>query len=90
VYFLKLFILCTLVTSNSPTTISCCKITVSETGYDSLLKERNNVTNILGQSSIVYSLVDGKIVLKWILKKWDVGAWTRLLLPRIGTGGGLL
>ena len=23
--------------------------------------------------------IDGKIILKWILKKWDVGAWTGLL-----------
>jgi hypothetical protein len=32
--------------------------------------------------------VDGRIMLKWILK-WD-GAWTGLSWLRIGTGGGLL
>jgi hypothetical protein len=34
--------------------------------------------------------VDGRIILKWILKKWDDGAWTGLSLLRIGTDGGLL
>jgi hypothetical protein len=33
--------------------------------------------------------VDGRIILKCILKKWDV-AWTELSWLRIGTRGGLL
>jgi hypothetical protein len=35
-------------------------------------------------------VVDGRIILKWICKKWDGGAWTGLIWLRIGTGGGLL
>jgi len=34
--------------------------------------------------------VDGKVILKWILKKWDGEAWTGLTWFRIRTGGGLL
>jgi len=34
--------------------------------------------------------IDGKIILRWIFKKWDVGTWTGLIWLRIGTGGGIL
>jgi hypothetical protein len=33
--------------------------------------------------------VGGRIILKWIFKKWE-GAWTGLSCLRIGKGGGLL
>jgi hypothetical protein len=33
---------------------------------------------------------DGRIILKWIFKKWDEEAWTGLIWLRIVTGGGLL
>jgi hypothetical protein len=33
--------------------------------------------------------VDGRIILKWIFKKWNE-AWTEFICLRIGTGGGLL
>jgi hypothetical protein len=29
-----------------------------------------------------------KIILKWIIKKWDEEAWTGLIWLRIDTGGG--
>jgi hypothetical protein len=35
------------------------------------------------------SCVDGRIILKWIFKKW-VGVCTGLSWLRIGTGGGLM
>ena len=34
--------------------------------------------------------VDGWIILGWISRRWDVGMWTGLGWPRIGTGDGRL
>jgi len=31
--------------------------------------------------------IDRRIILRWIIRKWDVGAWTGLIWLRIGTGG---
>ena len=35
-------------------------------------------------------VVDGRIIIRWIFRKWDVRAWTGLIWLRIGTGGGQL
>ena len=34
--------------------------------------------------------VDGRNILRWLFRKWDVGAWTESSWLRIGTGGGYL
>jgi hypothetical protein len=34
--------------------------------------------------------IDGRIILRWIFRKWDVEAWTRSSWFGIGTGGGSL
>jgi len=34
--------------------------------------------------------VDGRIILRWIFRKWDVRAWTGSMWLKIGTGGGHL
>jgi len=34
--------------------------------------------------------VDGRIILRWILGKWDVGIWTGSSWVRLRTGGGRL
>ena len=34
--------------------------------------------------------VDGWIILGWISRRWDVGMWTGLGWPRMGTGDGSL
>jgi len=31
--------------------------------------------------------VDGRIIIGWIFRKWDVGLWTGSSWLRIGTGG---
>jgi hypothetical protein len=33
-------------------------------------------------------VVDGRIILRWIFRKWDVGFWTGWRWLKIGTGGG--
>jgi hypothetical protein len=35
-------------------------------------------------------VVDGRILLKWILKKQDMRMWTRFIWHRTGSSGGLL
>ena len=32
-------------------------------------------------------VVDGRIILRWMFRKWDVGVWTGFIWLRIGTGG---
>jgi len=34
--------------------------------------------------------LDGRTMLKWIFREWNVGAWIGMIWFRIGTGGGLL
>jgi hypothetical protein len=34
--------------------------------------------------------VDGRIIIRWIFRKWDVGVWTGSSWLKIGTGGGNL
>jgi len=30
----------------------------------------------------------GRIIVRWVFRKWDVGAWTGSIWLRIGRGGG--
>ena len=34
--------------------------------------------------------IDGRVILKRVFRKWNVGAWTGSIWLRIGTGGGYL
>jgi hypothetical protein len=42
-------------------------------------------SDLLGEPGI-----DGRIILRWIFRKWDVGVWTRSSWLRTGTGVGHL
>jgi hypothetical protein len=43
-----------------------------------------------GKRSLGTPGVDGRIILRWMFRKWDVGVGTGLSWIRIGTGGRLL
>jgi hypothetical protein len=54
--------------------------------------ERRGVSRVLvekleGKSHLADPGVDGRLILRWIFRKWDVGAWTGSSWLRIGTGG---
>jgi hypothetical protein len=64
-------------------------------GHITLMGESRGVYRVLdgepeGKSHLEDPGVDGRIVLRWILRKWDVGVWTGSSWLRIGTGGGYL
>jgi hypothetical protein len=40
-----------------------------------------------GKRPLRNSGVDGRIILRWIFRKWDVGVWIGMSWPRMGTGG---
>ena len=46
--------------------------------------------NLGGRDNVEAPGFDGRIILRWIFRKWDVGAWTGSIWLRIGTGGGHL
>ena len=43
-----------------------------------------------GNRQLEVPSVDGRIILRWIFRKWDVGPWTGSSWLTIGTGGGRL
>ena len=46
--------------------------------------------NLRGKNHLEDPCVEGRIILKWIFRKWDVRVWTQPMFLRIGTGGGHL
>jgi hypothetical protein len=62
-------------------------------GYVACRVEKRGVYRVLvkkreGKNHLEDLAVDGKIILRWIFRKQDVGAWTGLIWLRIGSGGG--
>jgi len=44
--------------------------------------------NLMERDDLEEPIVDGRIILRWIFRKWDVVAWTGSSWLRIGTGCG--
>jgi hypothetical protein len=64
-------------------------------GACSTYRERTGVTgfwweNLMERDRLEDPGVDGRIIFRWIFRKWNGGAWAGLIWHRIRTGGGLL
>jgi hypothetical protein len=46
--------------------------------------------NLKERDHLEYPGVDGRMILRWIFRKWYGGAWTELIWLRLETIGGLL
>jgi len=64
-------------------------------GHVAHMEERRGVYRVLvgkpeGKRLLGNQGVDGRIILRWIFRKWDVGVWTGSRWLRTGTGSGRL
>ena len=64
-------------------------------GHVARVEERRCVYRVLvgkpeGNHHLADPGVDGRIILRWLFRKWDVGAWTGSSCLMIGTGDGHL
>ena len=55
------------------------------------MRERRDVYRVLvrkpgGKGTLGEPDVDGRIILRWIFRKWDVGVWTVLSQLDVGAG----
>ena len=64
-------------------------------GHVAHMRERRDVHRVLvgkpeGKNCLGDPGVDGRVILKWNFRKWDLGLWTASSWLRIGTNGGYL
>ena len=80
----------------SPNTVRVIKSRIMRrAGHVACMGEWRGVYRILvvkpeGKNHLGDPGVDGRIILRWIFWKYDVGVWTGWIWLRIGTGGGRL
>jgi hypothetical protein len=67
---------------------------ISCAGHIARMGERSGVCRVLGGGGNLRQKVrlgdpgsDGRIILRWTFRKWDVGLWTGSSLLRTGAGG---
>ena len=53
-------------------------------------ENRHIQRNLWERDNLGYPDIDGRIILRWIFRKWDVRLWTGSSWLRIGIGGGHL
>jgi len=46
--------------------------------------------NLRERDHLEDSGMDGRLIFRWIFRKWDVGVWTGLIWPRLGDRWGHL
>jgi hypothetical protein len=61
-------------------------------GHVQCMGDRRSVYGVFvgrhdGNRPLGRKCIDGRIILRWIFRKWDVVAWTGLIWLRTGTGG---
>jgi ribosomal protein L10 len=80
---------------SSPNIVRVIKLRMRWAEHVARMGERKSVYRILvekleGKNHLGDPRVDGRITLRRIFRKWDVGVWTGSSWLRIGTGGGHL